>query len=203
MARPQAFVREEVLDAAIRCFWLHGFEATSIRDLIAEMGIHGPSLYNAFGDKRGLFIEALQRYSACTMRERIARLEELASPVAAIHAFFQEVIEKSLADPENRGCMIVNAALDVGAHDREIRMIVSDLLGEIEGFFRSAVAAANGTEQGPWHLDPEDMGRMLLGIVIGIRVLARTGAKRDALEGTVRPALALLCPFPSKERWIP
>lgn len=192
MSRPQAFVREEVLDAAIRCFWLRGFETTSIRDLTAEMGIHGPSLYNAFGDKRGLFIEALQRYAACTMRERITRLEELASPIAAIHAFFQELIEKSLADPEHRGCMIVNAALDVAAHDEGIRAIVSDLLGEIEGFFRRAVTAANRGGLAPRRLDPEDMGRLFLGIVIGIRVLARTGAGRDALEGVARPALSLL-----------
>lgn len=192
MARPQAFVREEVLDAAIGCFWSRGFEATSIRDLTAEMGLHGPSLYNAFGDKRGLFIEALQRYATCTMRERIARLDELASPVSAIHAFFRELIDKSLADPEHRGCMIVNAALDVAAHDEGIRAIVSGLLGEIEGFFRRAVAAARLGGQVSRHLDPEDMGRLFLGIVIGIRVLARTGAGQEALEGVARPALSLL-----------
>lgn len=203
MARPQNFNREDALDAAIGCFWSRGFEATSIRDLISEMGIHGPSLYNAFGDKRGLFIEALQRYAASTMRERIARLEALASPVSAIHAFFQELIEKSLSDPEKRGCMIVNTALDIAAHDEEIREIVSNLLGEIEGFFRRAVQAANLVQLAQQKRGPEDMGRLLLGIVIGIRVLARTGATRDVLEGTMRPALALLGPATPREGGIP
>lgn len=203
MARPQIFNREDALDAAIGCFWSRGFEATSIRDLISEMGIHGPSLYNAFGDKRGLFIEALQRYAASTMRERITRLEGLASPVSAIHAFFQELTEKSLSDPEKWGCMIVNTALDFAAHDEEIREIVSNLLGEIEGFFRRAVQAANLVELAQQKLGPEDMGRLLLGIVIGIRVLARTGATRDVLEGTMRPALALLGPVAPRGGSIP
>lgn len=167
------------------------------------MGIHGPSLYNAFGDKRGLFIEALERYAACSMRERITRLEEMASPVAAIHAFFQELIEKSLSDPEKRGCMIVNTALDIAAHDEKIREIVSNLLGEIEGFFRRAVEAANLVELVQQKPGPEDMGRLLLGIVIGIRVLARTGATRDVLEGTLRPALALLGPVEPQGGGIP
>ena len=50
------------LDAATDCFWRDGFEATSIRELAAEMGLKAPSLYNAFGDKRSLFHEVLRRY---------------------------------------------------------------------------------------------------------------------------------------------
>ena len=74
MARPRAFQEDEVLDSAIECFWRRGLEATSVRDLAEHMGLNGPSLYNAFGDKRTLFARALERYATRTMRERIARL---------------------------------------------------------------------------------------------------------------------------------
>ena len=62
MARPREFDEAAALDAAMNCFWRDGYEATSIRDLAAQMGITGASLYNAFGDKRTLFRAVLRRY---------------------------------------------------------------------------------------------------------------------------------------------
>ena len=62
LARPREFDEAAVLDAAIQCFWAKGYEATSVRDLADEMGIAGASLYNAFGDKRGLYRRALEQY---------------------------------------------------------------------------------------------------------------------------------------------
>ena len=39
MARPREFDETEALDAAVQCFWVRGFEATSIRDLANGMEI--------------------------------------------------------------------------------------------------------------------------------------------------------------------
>jgi TetR/AcrR family transcriptional repressor of nem operon len=59
MARPREFDEGTVLDAAVLCFWRQGYEATSVRDLVAQTGITAASLYNAFGDKRALYQTAL------------------------------------------------------------------------------------------------------------------------------------------------
>ena len=96
MARSKAFNEDRALDAAVDCFWLRGYEGTSVRDLTAAMGIGGPSLYNAYGDKRELFGRALQRYAERSMRERIARLEASRQPKEAIAAFVGEIVERSL-----------------------------------------------------------------------------------------------------------
>src|ERR1700756_5551963 len=77
MARPREFDETTALDAAMDCFWKDGYEATSVRDLAARMGITGASLYNAFGDKRSLFREVLHRYAERSTRERIDRLGSL------------------------------------------------------------------------------------------------------------------------------
>lgn len=87
MARPREFDEAAALDAAMDCFWRNGYEATSVRDLAAQVRITGTSLYNAFGDKRSLFREVLQRYAEQSMRERIARLEATFPPKKAIRAF--------------------------------------------------------------------------------------------------------------------
>ncbi|MFG1351404.1 TetR/AcrR family transcriptional regulator [Xanthobacter autotrophicus] len=195
MARPRAFDETEVLDAAIRCFWTHGYEATSVRDLASCMGLTGASLYNAFGDKHALYERALQRYVDESVADRIRRLEDPAiAPRAAIGAFFDEVMERSLNDPDMKGCMLVNAAVELGPHDPELRAAASRTLGEIEGFFRRRVAAGqeNGTIAAGQ--SAEDLARMLLGILLGIRVLSRIRPERALLEGVLRPALAALEP---------
>jgi AcrR family transcriptional regulator len=62
MARPKTFDRTQILDKVVELFWDWGYEATSINDLLDYLGIRHQSLYDTFGDKHGLFLEALERY---------------------------------------------------------------------------------------------------------------------------------------------
>ncbi|CAN5733423.1 TetR/AcrR family transcriptional regulator [soil metagenome] len=192
MARPRTFDENHALDAAVDCFWMRGYEATSVRDLAEAMGIGGTSLYNAYGDKRALFTRSLERYAERSMRERIARLEASHRPKEAIAAFIAEIIERSLKDPDRKGCLLVNSALDVAPHDAAIGKVVSGYLDEIRGFFRRNIEAAHRAGEVSHRVDADEVSGHLLGIVAGLRVLARTGARRKLLEGVARPALALL-----------
>ncbi|MCW5734459.1 MAG: TetR/AcrR family transcriptional regulator [Enhydrobacter sp.] len=192
MARLKAFDEDRVLDQAVDCFWARGYEATSVRDLAEAMGIGGASLYNTYGDKRALFTRSLERYANRSMRERIARLESENRPKEAIEAFLAEIIDRSIGDPDRKGCMLVNSALDVAPHDAAIGKVVAGYLDEIRAFFRRNIEAARKANQVPRSLDPEATSGHLLGVLLGIRVLARTGARRRLLESVAQPALDLL-----------
>lgn len=194
MARLKAFDEERAIDAAVDCFWMRGYEATSVRDLAEAMGIGGASLYNAYGDKRALFTRSLERYANRSMRERISRLEASHRPKEAIVAFIEEIIERSLEDPDRKGCLLINSALDVAPHDAEIGRVVSGYLDEIRAFFHRNLVAARKAGQVPRKIDAGSVATHLLGVIAGIRVLARTGAGRRRLEDVARPALALLVP---------
>ena len=192
MPRPREFDDEVALDAAIECFWRRGLEATSIRTLSEATGLSQPSLYNAFGDKRALFMRSLERYAQLSMRDRIKRLEEGADPVAAVRRFFRELVARLLADPDRRGCLIVNSALDVAPHDVELKAVIASYLKEIESFFRRCLERARHQEMLAPGIDTADTARLLLGVVLGLRVAARARPERALLEGMVRPALSIL-----------
>jgi TetR/AcrR family transcriptional regulator, transcriptional repressor for nem operon len=192
VARPRAFDNDVALDAAVACFWRRGLEATSVRELAHEMGLSGPSVYNAFGDKRRLFLQALERYAETRLRERLARLETLPSARAALKGFFDEIIERSVGDPERRGCLIINTAMDAAPHDAEITQAVSRYFSEIERFLHGRVMAAAKAGEISAAVDPRDTGRMLLGLLVGMRVLSRTGASKAELQAMLRPAMATL-----------
>jgi TetR/AcrR family transcriptional regulator, transcriptional repressor for nem operon len=192
MARPREFDEGAVLDAAIQQFWLRGYEATSVRDLADEMGIAGASLYNAFGDKRTLYRSALNRYLDQTFRERIRRLESALPPHEAITAFFGEIVERSSTDKRRRGCMLVNSTLEHVPGDRDFQRIVATFLGDVESFFLRCVTS--GQREGTITVSQtaEDLARMLLGQLLGIRVLARVGLDRGRFESMLRPIFASL-----------
>src|SRR6516165_8928653 len=193
MPRPREFDETTALDTAITCFWHRGYEATSVRDLADSMGISGPSLYNAFGDKRMLFAAALERYLDHFTRARIKRLEDSLPPKQAVRRFIGEIIEHSVNDRDRRGCFLINSALEVAPHDKELGAVIADRLGEIEQFFRRSIRAAQAEGTVPSNIVAKDLARLLLGVLLGIRVLARAKPERSLLEGLARSALALLC----------
>jgi len=192
LARPREFDETAVLDAAIRCFWAKGFEATSVRDLADEMGITGASLYNAFGDKRALYRRALDQYIADSFVERSHRIESTLPPREAIGAFFREIIARSLGDKQRKGCMLVNTALELAPHDPEFQRVVAQVFVRIEAFFRRLIQAGQRDGTIAASQPANDLARLLLGALLGIRVLARARPERELLEGLARPALALL-----------
>src|SRR6202044_4162138 len=134
---PREFDESAALEAAMRCFWTAGYAATSVRDLGDAIGLGAASLYNAFGDKRKLFTQCLDRYLDANMRARIARVEQSLPPRQAIETFLTEIVERSL---ESRlGCLLANAALEVAPNDPEIAAVVAERMGELETFFRRGV----------------------------------------------------------------
>src|SRR5277367_4166486 len=166
MARPREFDEATVLEAAMHCFWAQGYDKTSVRDLAGQMGITGASLYNAFGDKRSLYRRALDHYLQQGVHERVGRLESSLPPYPSIRAFFDEIIERSLADKQRRGCMLVNSALELAPHDAEFRKVVSQELAYIEAFFRRRIAAGqdNGTITSMQSAD--DLAKLLLSVLL-------------------------------------
>jgi TetR/AcrR family transcriptional repressor of nem operon len=190
LPRHREFDEGTALDAAMQRFWAAGYAATSVRDLGDAMGLGQASVYNAFGDKRTLFTQCLDRYLDANMRARIARVEKTLPPRQAIESFLTEIVERSL--DSRLGCLLVNSALEVAPHDPHIAEVVAARIGELEAFFRRCVIAGQRDGSISRELDAKDVARLLLTTVMGLRVLARGHPARAVLEGAVRQALGVL-----------
>jgi TetR/AcrR family transcriptional regulator, transcriptional repressor for nem operon len=192
MARPRKFDEGDVIDAAAEIFWSRGFEGASTRDLSDATGLTPSSLYAAFGSKRGLFVKALDRYLDQTLRDRMARIEAVSSGLKAIEVFFDEVVERSAADKEHRGCMMVNAIVDAAWQDVDIKHHVADETRQIEAFFQRCVAAGQTAGDISTNQSPHDLAGHLLAVLMGLRVLARVRPDQELLATIARSALTLL-----------
>ena len=168
------FDSDAVLGKAMQAFWAKGYEATSMQDLVACMGINRGSLYATFGDKRSLFLQALRRYDRL---HRIVWVEGLCAgkkPKAAILAVFDGAIDTALRDGSRDGCLLVNTAQELSPHDPEVAAIVEAALAGMEAFFRDKVRAGKEAGEIPAGVDPAQAGRALLGLLVGLRVLSRS-----------------------------
>jgi len=191
MARPREFDEAFVLGAATQCFWDRGYESTSVKDLVAKTGITAASLYNAFGDKRALFRAVLDRYVEGGVADRMRRCQTLA-PREAIGAFFEEILTLSLSDPDHKGCLLVNSALEIAPHDAEFQEVIAAVLRRIEQFFLGCIKSGQADGTITRSLPARNLAQHLLAVLMGLRALARVRPERALLEGVIRPALTLL-----------
>jgi AcrR family transcriptional regulator len=186
MGRPRAFDAERALDRALAVFWKKGYEATSLADLTAAMGINPPSLYAAFGNKEALFLKVIQRYSDGPGRYLI---DALAAPTA------REVVRRMLSDAADlqtgqpRGCLIVNAtaaraeATPGIRHDLKARAEAGELA------LRRRLERAKAEGDLPADADTAALSRFVNTLIQGMAIQAAGGATRAGLQRVIDTAL--------------
>jgi len=171
MARPREFDEEQVIEALMNVFWDQGYEATSMRDLVAATGLHKGSLYGAFGDKRALYLAALAHYDRTRIRAGIDMLEGQGTGRDKVRRLFDTVIESVKAGVFAGGCLLCNASVEMAPVDQDVKRSVKKTLRRLQSAVYNAIAH---------DIDDPDEAEALSGFVIcaylGARVLARAGA---------------------------
>ena len=190
MAGVKQFDRDEVLDRAMAAFWTRGYEATSIDDLVEATGINRGSLYGTFGDKRRLFLMALDRYWDTVVN---AMMEELSDPDPrrAIERMFDALIRRT-SDPRfPRGCLITNTSLECPTCGDEIARKIAERLGQQEtAIYRVLRKAQAQGALNPAH-DARALARFFLGVAWGINAVNKTVADPEVLRDMVRTAMSI------------
>jgi TetR/AcrR family transcriptional repressor of nem operon len=191
MARPREFERDDALRKAIEVFCDKGFAAASTDELMQAMGISRQSMYNAFGDKRQLYMEALRRYNADSVSDLIHRLGKGTSPLAGLEAAllaFASRAEHSSAI----GCMGINAVCEFGRTDREISQIGDISADTINTAFQRALREAKAAAEIDPAIDEAVAAQFLLSTLGGMKISAKGGADAAALRQIARFALRSL-----------
>ncbi len=188
----KSFDVDATLDRAMHAFWARGYEATSLQDLLDCMGINRGSLYGTYGDKRALFLKALERYDRQHRRAWVAGIAADATPVDAIARIFEDAVAAAVEKGSRDGCLLVNTALELSPHDKEIQNFVSNALSEMEDFFEHMIERGKAGGTVPGHIDASATAGALLSLFIGLRVLARSRPEPQLLNAIAAQAQALL-----------
>jgi TetR/AcrR family transcriptional regulator, transcriptional repressor for nem operon len=196
MARPRTFDEDQVLATAMDLFWVHGYEATSTRDLCDAVGLDRSSLYNAFTSKHELFKRALTRYVDATTANQARILEDPERPPAErirdLLAAIVELEAVSYRDGRGRGCLTVNTTVELAGRDPEIALLLDRDMARRLGSLRAVIAAGQATGDIASSRTPEALARFVNAVIAGIRVAAQGGADRHVLESIAVTAMDAL-----------
>src|SRR5258705_7426829 len=135
MARPRELGRGEALKRALAVFWEKGYEATPTDDLVRAMGIGRQSMYDTFGDKHQLYLEALRLYEANSGAAFFKRIYETSSPFVALCDYILSIADGTAAD-RARGCFVVNATNELAPSDPDVPAVIRTSTARRETAFK-------------------------------------------------------------------
>jgi len=189
MARPTNFDRSDVLQQAIQLFWVQGYSNTSIKNLVAVTGLQPGSLYAAFGDKRGLFLAALDMYFETMKHDLFAALHNDKPPIERLTDFFNQLVQESYCDPERKGCLLINTLSEIPVNDVEINTRLQAMFSEVEQELKQLLIEAKTLGHISEHQDPETLAKFLVTGIFGLRLFNKTQPDSDSLQAIVRHLL--------------
>ncbi|MFJ6082488.1 TetR/AcrR family transcriptional regulator [Streptomyces sp. NPDC092369] len=193
MARTKEFDPDTALQSALELFWRRGYEATSMSDLVAHLGIGRASLYATFGSKHELYLKALDRYDRAGLPPIVRELSQPGPALPAVRAVVRRYASEA-ADDQLRlnGCMVTNTAAELAPHDPAAARRVERNWDQLETVLHSALVRAQAQDELPADRDPLTLARMLLVLMQGLRVVGKASADPARVRDAAEQALRLL-----------
>lgn len=181
MGRPRKFDQNTVLSEIKNIFWDRGYEGTSYPDLIKASGLHKGSLYAAFGDKRALYLKALENYDEHEISQAVALLTGQidGTKKTRIAILFDMIIDAVRVNHDYRGCLLCNAAVDQAIHNEDVKTSVSAGIERMLKAFEQAIR-----DEHPHIKDNAIMksASHINAVYFGLRVMAKSGVDINLLE---------------------
>jgi TetR/AcrR family transcriptional repressor of nem operon len=190
MARPLEFDRAEALSRATGAFWQDGYQHVSAAELAEAMGVAKSSLYNTFGSKRDLFIEAVGHFA----EQQRAKISKMATHANVVHQLREMLLDVARHNECGRGCLLVNTATEIGERDPVVNRQVQEGFDRLEQGISELIRCGQANGQIDPAIDPQRLAIILLAGIAGLRVLAQAGFSERRLMPVVDGLLRHLVP---------
>ena len=192
MARPKEFVRADALKKALLVFWRKGFEAATLPDLTEGMGISRSSLYETFGDKEGLYREALRLYSDEIAAKVVESLRSATTTREGLGHFLRTRVADAMKPRSPGGCLYTYAAAQGSWACQGVRATLKDRAEKTERELEALIRRGQKSREISAKKDAPALARAFELMAFGIDVMARMNPCRARCDRAVEAALALL-----------
>ncbi len=188
--RSRQFDPDTALDAAMQVFWRQGYEATTIQDLVDEMGINRFSLYDTFGDKHRLFLDACRLYRSRMEDVRLHELEQSQTGLTAIRDFFYDAIETFDRPTGPYGCLMTQSVLELADHDEQLRDSAQAFLSRLEEALYKALRRARHKGELKRTASLRESATCLVTLAQGLSVMGKAFRDTKMLKRVTNQTLA-------------
>jgi len=181
MARHKEFEKDKALDAAIGVFAQHGYEGSSTDALLSAMKISRQSMYDTFGDKRSLYLQALKRYNTASIQQIIADMQDSDQPLDALEGALLAFASRPTSEA-SKGCLGVSAICEFGRTDTEVSLLTDSASTVLGKAIHALLLDSRTKGQLSAEIDPEAATQFLGATLSGMKVSARNGASTETLR---------------------
>jgi len=192
--RPRAYDTDTALAQAMSAFWQFGYSATSLDQLSDATDMNRPSLYAAFGDKRALYLQTLERYTERSKEGIAQALDPQLSLAEGLQRFYDSALASYLpsGDPA-RGCYLIGTAVTEALGDEEVRKRLASALSEFEEMVAARIEQARDDGEIDATADPQALAMITLAVLYTMAIRARAGESRAMLRSVATTAIDLIC----------
>jgi len=190
MSRQPEYDRNSVISQATAVFWEKGYGKTSVGDLVDATGLQPGSLYAAFGNKKGLFLEVVDQYNRRFIAELCALRDTQAAAIDKLEGILWQVVDDAAAGKGEHGCLTVNALLELSQHDDEIGDRLRSYNVQVRKAFAWLVKDAQAEGDVSTARDPNELASFVVNNIWGMRVMCKSQPDRVSLEAVVAGVMA-------------
>ena len=192
MARTKDFDEDEVLTKAVHLFWLKGYNGTSMQDLVDGLGISRSSLYDTYGDKHTLFLKSLGNYKKAVSVKMDVIVSRANSAKDAVKGLLEFIIGELLNDQEHKGCFLVNAAVEMAPHDKEVNGMLCQNDRFMEEYFYETIKKGQESGEITSAQDARLLAQFIINNIKGIRVTSKSIAEKKVFREIVNLTMSVL-----------
>jgi TetR/AcrR family transcriptional repressor of nem operon len=192
MPKVKQFNKEKVLEAASHIFKQKGYNGTSIDEILKATGLSRSSLYDSFKDKHSLYLASLEYYNQQVHETYDTVDKKKLNGMQKIESLFKEVVNHLVDNPNDNGCLMVNAAAEMSKQCEKTSYIVCNNKESIEHLFTIWLTDASDNNLVRLSKPPKVYGSFLFNTLCGLKVLSQTGATRSELSNVVKLSLEAL-----------
>ncbi len=185
------FDPKQALEKAMQLFWAKGYSATGMAELQQQMGIGRKSLYDTFGNKRQLFIKALQLYSNSVINQTFRELNEEGSPLENVRMLMRK-LQKRHSMPDSKGCLLGVSMGQFCTDDAEMAEILRCHIKGVEEAYYKVFKRAQDVGELDGNINIRDLARLFTGIQQGLALIGRVQDAPEVPTSIVNAALAML-----------
>jgi AcrR family transcriptional regulator len=192
--RPRAYDADTAIAQAMSAFWQFGYSATSLDQLSDATDMNRPSLYAAFGDKRALYLQTLDRYTERSKDGIAKAFDPQLSLAEGLQRFYDYALASYLpsGDPA-RGCYLIGTAVTEALGDEEVRNRLASALREFEQMVAARIEQAQEAGEIDAAADPQALAMIALAVLYSMAIRARAGESRTVLRSVAATAIDLIC----------
>ena len=189
--RPKGFDRDEALDKALTHFYAHGYQGSGMTDLLEQMGIARQSLYSAFGDKKRLFLEVIDRYDSMQMAQMTEILQAPGSPLENVKNLLRFAGQMAL-DPRYPGCLVGNTVAELGVSEADVTVALQDHFKFAESEIGGTLKRAKDAGELPKSVNCRALAHTLCCVVQGLFIRTKLNPDPQYIQDVVETAISLI-----------